>query len=322
MNTASTAAPAASRRAPAAASADPCNGSGPRFRPRGPLRRAGRHLRGAHERHPRPRPRLPGRRARLRAGQAGHRQVGPGPLLRPGARPLLLGVPDDPVLDPRGAVRAAVDPRAAEGRFTRNFAGYLPGAQVVFLDEIRKSNSGILNALLTALNERVFHDDGKPIRIPLVSMVCASNELPESESELSALYDRCLVRLVTKYVDDRDAFESMLFAPNPTAADDQDRHHGRAGCEVCADHPGGREAGARGPALPGARQRRFRGHRSTLEAVRSARPGSRASRGPYRRRAGGPRVPRRRPLEGAGREHRGRAHHPAGRQPGRPQGGG
>ena len=108
-------------------------------------------------------------------------------------------------------------PELQKGRFTRNFAGYLPGAQVVFLDEIWKSNSGILNSLLTAHNERVFHDDGKPVRIPLVSMVCASNELPESESELSALYDRCLVRLVTKYVDDRDAFESMLFAPNPTA---------------------------------------------------------------------------------------------------------
>ena len=108
-------------------------------------------------------------------------------------------------------------PELQKGRFTRNFAGYLPGAQVVFLDEIWKSNSGILNALLTALNERVFHDDGKAVKIPLVSMVCASNELPESESELSALYDRCLVRLVTSYVSDRDAFEAMLFAPNPTA---------------------------------------------------------------------------------------------------------
>ena len=108
-------------------------------------------------------------------------------------------------------------PELQKGRYTRNYAGYLPGAEVVFLDEVWKSNSGILNALLTATNERVFHDDGKPVSIPLVSLVGASNELPESESELGALYDRFLVRLVTKYVADRDAFKAMIFTPTPVA---------------------------------------------------------------------------------------------------------
>jgi MoxR-like ATPase len=99
-------------------------------------------------------------------------------------------------------------------RATRN--GYLPGAQLAFADEIFKANSGILNALLTILNERVFHDDGRPTAVPLVSLVGASNELPESESELSALYDRFLVRVETQYVEDRGAFKSMLFGVRPT----------------------------------------------------------------------------------------------------------
>lgn len=108
-------------------------------------------------------------------------------------------------------------PELQKGRYTRNFSTYLPGAQVAFLDEIWKSNSGILNALLTATNERIFHDDGKPVQIPLVSLVGASNELPESESELAALYDRFLVRLVTQYVSDRDAFKAMVFSRKPFA---------------------------------------------------------------------------------------------------------
>jgi len=101
--------------------------------------------------------------------------------------------------------------------YLRCTAGYLPDAQIVFLDEIWKSNSGILNALLTALNERVFHNGGKPTKLPLVSLFSASNELPESESELGALYDRFLVRLVTNYVEDRDAFQAMVFSPTPVA---------------------------------------------------------------------------------------------------------
>jgi MoxR-like ATPase len=96
-----------------------------------------------------------------------------------------------------------------QDRFTRATAGYLPSAEVVFLDEVFKANSAILNALLTALNERVFHDDGKPNAIPLVSCVAASNELPEGP-ELDALYDRFLVRVVTAYIGDRDAFRDLL----------------------------------------------------------------------------------------------------------------
>lgn len=98
-----------------------------------------------------------------------------------------------------------------QDKFTRATAGYLPSAEVVFLDEVFKANSAILNALLTALNERVFHDDGAPMAIPLVSCVAASNELPEGP-ELDALYDRFLVRVVTDYIADRDAFRGLLSA--------------------------------------------------------------------------------------------------------------
>ncbi len=80
-----------------------------------------------------------------------------------------------------------------EDKYQRQTDGYLPTAAVAFLDEIFKANSAILNALLTLLNEREFDNGTQRIKTPLVSVVGASNELPQEE-ELLALYDRFLVR--------------------------------------------------------------------------------------------------------------------------------
>lgn len=70
---------------------------------------------------------------------------------------------------------------------------YLPDADVAFIDEIFKANSSILNTLLTLLNERSFDNGAGRTTVPLVCLVGASNEMPESE-ELDALYDRFLLR--------------------------------------------------------------------------------------------------------------------------------
>jgi MoxR-like ATPase len=61
------------------------------------------------------------------------------------------------------------------------------------VDEVFKANSAILNALLTILNERLFDNGSERKRVPLLCLVGASNEMPESE-ELDALYDRFLLR--------------------------------------------------------------------------------------------------------------------------------
>lgn len=77
--------------------------------------------------------------------------------------------------------------------YVRQIDGYLPTAEVAFIDEIFKANSAILNALLTLLNERLFDNGSERFSVPLLCLVGASNELPESE-ELDALYDRFLIR--------------------------------------------------------------------------------------------------------------------------------
>jgi len=81
-----------------------------------------------------------------------------------------------------------------EDRYERQTEGYLPSAAVGFLDEIFKANSAILNALLTLLNEREFDNGSERVKTPLVAVVGASNELPESDG-LGALFDRFLLRL-------------------------------------------------------------------------------------------------------------------------------
>lgn len=82
-------------------------------------------------------------------------------------------------------------------KFLRKTEGKLPEANIAFLDETFKCNAPVLNNLLSILNERLFFNDGNPVKVPLISMIGASNEEPEDDS-LAALYDRLLFRF---YVD-------------------------------------------------------------------------------------------------------------------------
>ncbi len=82
----------------------------------------------------------------------------------------------------------------------RNTAGYLPTVRIAFLDEIFKASSSILNALLTILNERIYHNGAELQRVPMQALIAASNELPTGQEELGALYDRFLVRVFVDYV--------------------------------------------------------------------------------------------------------------------------
>jgi MoxR-like ATPase len=93
-----------------------------------------------------------------------------------------------------------------QDQYIRQIEGYLPDSKIAFIDEIFRANSAILNTLLTILNERMFDNGNHRHRIPLICLVGASNELPESE-ELDALYDRFLFRRKVKYVSEKGLSE-------------------------------------------------------------------------------------------------------------------
>ena len=88
-----------------------------------------------------------------------------------------------------------------------NTSGKIPESEIVFLDECFKANDGVLNSLLTALNERKYTNEGHTYDIPVISFFGASNEIPNfadpQEKILEALYDRLQIKVVTENIEDR-----------------------------------------------------------------------------------------------------------------------
>jgi MoxR-like ATPase len=95
-----------------------------------------------------------------------------------------------------------------EGRYVRITKGKMLEADIIFLDEIFKANSAILNSILSILNERIFYDGYSEIKVPLWSLFGASNEVPD-DPELEALYDRMLLRQYVKPVSE-DLWKDLL----------------------------------------------------------------------------------------------------------------
>ncbi|GAB4561986.1 MAG: AAA family ATPase [Haliangiales bacterium] len=95
-----------------------------------------------------------------------------------------------------------------EGRYVRRTERMLPEAEIVFLDEIFKSNSAILNSLLQIINERRFANGPNVMQVPLISLFAASNEVPNDEN-LAAIFDRFLLRVRSDYLDSYHFHELM-----------------------------------------------------------------------------------------------------------------
>ena len=97
-----------------------------------------------------------------------------------------------------------------KNNLTRKTDGYLPTAHFAFLDEIWKSSPAILNTLLTIINERIYRDGNKDIKVPLKGIVCASNEFPPDNQGLEAIYDRMILRYFVKPLEERENFEKLF----------------------------------------------------------------------------------------------------------------
>ena len=87
-----------------------------------------------------------------------------------------------------------------EGSYQRRMEGMLPEAEIVFLDEVFKGSSAILNSLLGVLNERIYTVGGRVHRVPLITAFGASNEVP-NEEDLMAVFDRFLLRVRSDNLD-------------------------------------------------------------------------------------------------------------------------
>ena len=95
-------------------------------------------------------------------------------------------------------------------KYERSIEGYLPTADVVFLDEIWKAGPAIQNTLLTVMNEKLFRNGDKEIHVPLKLLVAASNELPAQGEGLEALWDRFIIRMECGNIKQEKNFNAML----------------------------------------------------------------------------------------------------------------
>lgn len=98
----------------------------------------------------------------------------------------------------------------SEDRYERLTSGYLPEADIVFLDEIWKAGPSIQNTLLSVINEHLFYNGGKPVQVPMKVLIAASNELPAKNEGLEALWDRFLIRMVSNCIEGESSFFKML----------------------------------------------------------------------------------------------------------------
>lgn len=101
-----------------------------------------------------------------------------------------------------------------KGELRRSTRGMLPRAHLVFLDEVFRGSSQILNTLLSILNEHRFHDGRKAVPVPLVGVIAASNE-PPANPDLQAFYDRFPIRIwLESALDEQkvrgDAYEARM----------------------------------------------------------------------------------------------------------------
>lgn len=94
--------------------------------------------------------------------------------------------------------------------YERVVDGYLPTADVVFLDEIWKAGPAIQNTLLTVINEKIFRNGNRVLQLPLKLLVAASNELPAKGEGLEALWDRFIIRIESRPIATEAHFNAML----------------------------------------------------------------------------------------------------------------
>ena len=130
--------------------------------------------------------------------------------------------------------------------YERAVEGYLPTADVVFLDEIWKAGPAIQNTLLTVINEKIFRNGNREMHLPLKLLVAASNELPAKGEGLEALWDRFVIRIESRPIKLEKNFRAMLLESSPTDSTDYTDLLSVGGTKVSADLQSAEQANVEG----------------------------------------------------------------------------
>lgn len=107
-----------------------------------------------------------------------------------------------------------------EDKYERLTDRYLPGANIVFLDEIWKAGPAIQNALLTVLNEKIYRNGEEDVKVNVRGIITASNELPPKNANLAPIWDRFLLRLEVGNIRQFGNFLNMITDTKDVYKDD------------------------------------------------------------------------------------------------------
>lgn len=96
-----------------------------------------------------------------------------------------------------------------DGKTRRVPTGMLPEATDAFLDEFFNGNGPLLHSIMPVLNERVFHNNGMPMAVPLRMAIMGTNKL-NADADLAALFDRVHLRYVVDFIAAREQQKAMV----------------------------------------------------------------------------------------------------------------
>lgn len=98
-------------------------------------------------------------------------------------------------------IEEAVSAEGVKSIRTRDRLGRAAAAHIVFADEIWKGEGRVLQTLLDLSKGDGIRHEGKMVETPLLSFVAASNELPDPEGNLGAMWSRMTIRAVVNPLD-------------------------------------------------------------------------------------------------------------------------
>jgi len=107
----------------------------------------------------------------------------------------------DQLLVESTSIEETTDAGGAKQIRTRDQLGRAAAAHIVFADEIWKAEPRVLNTLIDLSKGDGVRHDGMLVKTPLLAFLSASNELPESEGNLGAVWSRMTIRVVVQPLD-------------------------------------------------------------------------------------------------------------------------
>lgn len=101
-----------------------------------------------------------------------------------------------------------------KGNYVRRNETYATTAHIIFVDEVFKASSAILNTTLKLINEKKYRNGGRWHPSPLISVFGASNEWPVGDSYADvaqAFFDRFLIRKDVSRVGSPKGLADLMF---------------------------------------------------------------------------------------------------------------